>query len=526
MSVFNAELSIIKMQIGKAASEALSISGSCGSLVTAESYLRSPSKNKKLRDRITGEIEAILPGLSAILEKFNTNKNAGLEIRGILESHLGHLDSATHSYLAGLVLEGLIKHNKVVEAKDFAVSSSGTVSSVHGLRWSYFSAKTFLALNDTEKALSATNHFIGEFPDAQVPFLHLRGLIHRQTGQDEQAVEDLLTCLKLDPTFIPPVYALYFLVQKNIALDECMEVLSNAVKTNPEILELTSLLADVYTAKGKVDLAIPLYVEASKMATIKSMPALAEVAWPEKAASKPNFIIIGTPKSGTTSAYAYMKHHPSVLGATVKEISFFGNDQKYALGIDWYMSHFPSLAGTNGYITGEASPGYFYSNEARERIAKHFPDTKLILFLRSPSARAISGYYQRKKMNGKIAEIGDYFDDQFKKAEGKKAYQLSRENGALSGGVYFPTLKLWFGSFSKDSILVIKAEDLFEKPAQVMSSIYRHLGVDDIVGTGDFPVSNKGLYPPAPEELISKLEMFYEPHNSALYKMIDRDLGW
>ena len=41
--------------------------------------------------------------------------------------------------------------------------------------------------------------------------------------------------------------------------------------------------------------------------------------------NKPNFIIIGAMKSGTTSLYSYIRQHPDVFVSSVKEPLFFNN---------------------------------------------------------------------------------------------------------------------------------------------------------------------------------------------------------
>ena len=43
----------------------------------------------------------------------------------------------------------------------------------------------------------------------------------------------------------------------------------------------------------------------------------------------PNLIIAGTPKSGTSSIFTYLRAHPSVCGSKIKETAFF---QKGYLG--------------------------------------------------------------------------------------------------------------------------------------------------------------------------------------------------
>ena len=54
----------------------------------------------------------------------------------------------------------------------------------------------------------------------------------------------------------------------------------------------------------------------------------------------PDFIIIGTVRSGSTSLYYNICEHPSVLPASYDEIGYF--DSNYHLGINWYRSMFPT----------------------------------------------------------------------------------------------------------------------------------------------------------------------------------------
>ena len=54
----------------------------------------------------------------------------------------------------------------------------------------------------------------------------------------------------------------------------------------------------------------------------------------------PNFIIIGTVRSGSTSLYYNICEHPAVLSAAYDEIGFF--DSNFHLGINWYRSMFPT----------------------------------------------------------------------------------------------------------------------------------------------------------------------------------------
>ena len=52
--------------------------------------------------------------------------------------------------------------------------------------------------------------------------------------------------------------------------------------------------------------------------------------------TKPDFIIIGAAKSGTTTLYEYLCRHPQIFMSTPKEPDFFSLDQNYTKGIEWY----------------------------------------------------------------------------------------------------------------------------------------------------------------------------------------------
>ncbi|NJR70893.1 MAG: sulfotransferase domain-containing protein, partial [Synechococcales cyanobacterium CRU_2_2] len=104
----------------------------------------------------------------------------------------------------------------------------------------------------------------------------------------------------------------------------------------------------------------------------------------------PDFIIIGAEKCGTSSLYHYLRRHPAMLPPIEKEIDFF--DVEYDRGLDWYLAHFPPMPQQPGWVTGETSPNYLYSDLAPERVHRHFPQTKLIVILRNPVDRTVSRF--------------------------------------------------------------------------------------------------------------------------------------
>ena len=68
---------------------------------------------------------------------------------------------------------------------------------------------------------------------------------------------------------------------------------------------------------------------------------------------RPDFMIIGAMKSGTTTLYHYIGMHPGVFMCFPKEPMFFSRDEVYARGLDWYFSLFREAR--EDQICGEAN---------------------------------------------------------------------------------------------------------------------------------------------------------------------------
>src|SRR5918996_1338215 len=43
--------------------------------------------------------------------------------------------------------------------------------------------------------------------------------------------------------------------------------------------------------------------------------------------TRPDFFIVGAPKTGTTSLHQYLRQHPGIFMPAVKELNYFGSDR-------------------------------------------------------------------------------------------------------------------------------------------------------------------------------------------------------
>ena len=74
--------------------------------------------------------------------------------------------------------------------------------------------------------------------------------------------------------------------------------------------------------------------------------------------NKPDFMIIGAQKAGTTWLWEKLNLHHGTSLPKEKEIHFFGGVENYQKGREWYYNHFSNLDPYK--VTGEASTTYLY----------------------------------------------------------------------------------------------------------------------------------------------------------------------
>src|SRR5689334_23315618 len=116
-----------------------------------------------------------------------------------------------------------------------------------------------------------------------------------------------------------------------------------------------------------------------------------------KHSKRPDFLIVGTMKGGTTRLYDFLTMHPDIERATEKEIHYFS--LYYSKGDAWYLDHFHA---DPNKLTGEASPTYFHladTSTIPSLIKRINEKMKIILMIRDPVERAVSQYNHFCKVN-------------------------------------------------------------------------------------------------------------------------------
>ncbi len=186
-----------------------------------------------------------------------------------------------------------------------------------------------------------------------------------------------------------------------------------------------------------------------------------------------DFIGVGAEKSGTTWIAECLNNHPEAYVPAEKELYFFNEydphylkvkNFRYGRGMEWYKKKFKSC--NAGDKIGEITPTYLYCEKAAERIKKSFPDTKIIVILREPVARAFSQYIHDKR-------IGLIKDTSFEEA-------IKLHDNYIEKGYYFKYLSVYYGIFPSENILVLLNDDIKKDPKKTIQRIYQFLWLNDV----------------------------------------------
>lgn len=204
----------------------------------------------------------------------------------------------------------------------------------------------------------------------------------------------------------------------------------------------------------------------------------------------PNFLIIGAPRSGTTSLHFYLKQHPQVFMSKMKELRFFAFEgktlsfsgpcdavvnQESITTLESYQAQFQKV--TNEIAIGESSPIYlWWPTDVPDRIYHHLPDVKLIAIFRNPIDRAYSDFLNMRQLGWE--PVPD-----FAKALREEENRIQQGWGPFyhyqKKGFYYANLERFFQKFDREKIRLYLYEDLRKDTANLVGDLFRFLGVDD-----------------------------------------------
>jgi len=187
----------------------------------------------------------------------------------------------------------------------------------------------------------------------------------------------------------------------------------------------------------------------------------------------PEFIIVGTMKSGTSTLGFHLNQHKEIYMPD-KEIHFFdgigGYKDRWEKGIDWYQEQFDN-ANKNQKV-GEKTPTYCYVKEVPGRIKEVLPEVKLIWIFRNPVDRAYSNYWHAVRNGGE--------KESFEYAVKHEAERVKKNiwKGYLKRSNYIEQVDRYLSFFEPDNMLFLTFEELKSDLAGTLKKACEFLQVE------------------------------------------------
>lgn len=204
--------------------------------------------------------------------------------------------------------------------------------------------------------------------------------------------------------------------------------------------------------------------------------------------ARPNFFIVGAPKSGTTALYTYLAAHPDVLMSSRKEPSYFaidldegtaGADRWFVRDLDGYLELFSGWRGEPR--VGEASTMYLQSTEAARLIQQFEPRARVIAVLRNPVDTMYALHAQKFKVGGEeLRDFADALAAEGARREGRLVPKYANPKTLQYREVvsYASQVRRYLDTFRADQVLVLIFEDFVANPAAAYGRICEFLDID------------------------------------------------
>ena len=200
----------------------------------------------------------------------------------------------------------------------------------------------------------------------------------------------------------------------------------------------------------------------------------------------PNFLVVGAPRTGTTSMYRYLSEHPEIYLPTKKELHYFTHDYltknsngpkdkefSYCKTLDEYTMFFQSVP-SNAKAVGDISPSYLFFPQCISGIKGLLGESvRIIIMLRNPIERAFSNYLHMVRSNRETLSFFDALQ-----AEEERLEKGWRNIWLYKGhSLYYEKVQRYIEDFGSSKVKVILYDDFSKYTLKTVQDVYRFLGV-------------------------------------------------
>jgi hypothetical protein len=213
----------------------------------------------------------------------------------------------------------------------------------------------------------------------------------------------------------------------------------------------------------------------------------------------PDFVGVGTQRSGTTWWFRQMIRHPEIVAPWGKERHYFDSYWRDRFGDDdraGYQRLFPRPPGA---LTGEWTPRYMYDPWVPALLGEAAPDARILILLRDPWRRFLSGVAHEERVLSRDLRRanGDYL-------------RLMIRHDALQRSLYAEQVQRITERFDGSRVLVLQYERCVQEPVAELERTFAFLDLEapaklEIERRAPSPVPASGVPPAVEEELRARL---------------------
>jgi len=204
--------------------------------------------------------------------------------------------------------------------------------------------------------------------------------------------------------------------------------------------------------------------------------------------ARPDFLILGAPKAGTTALHAALTRHPDVFMTAPKEPKYWmcddappphfrgPGDQHSQQEWVWRRRDYEGLfeLAPASSVRGESTPFYLWHRAAQRRISEQLPEARLIAVVRDPIDRAYSNWMHL--WSDGLEPVADF----------EKAFALEHERIAKGWapfwryaqlGRYGEQLAHLFSYVDRERVLVLRYRTIVDDPQGAVDRACHFLGI-------------------------------------------------
>lgn len=205
--------------------------------------------------------------------------------------------------------------------------------------------------------------------------------------------------------------------------------------------------------------------------------------------ARPDALLIGAPKAGTSALHAALALHPQVFSSRPKEPKYYlcadapppaycgpgdaHSQQEWIWRWEDYQRLFEPAR--DDQVRIESTPFYLYLRNARRRIAEELPQAKLIAVIRDPVDRAYSNWMH-------LWSDGLEPEPRFERAFGLEQQRIASGWAPFwhyrGQGLYGRQLHDLYRHVDAERVMVVRYRELVDDPAGLLDRVSIFLGLE------------------------------------------------